>query len=91
MFKEQEAEGKEIAKRLGANFIPAEGPLNARIILVGEAGGEEEDRQGRPFVGRSGQLLRALLKKAGFKPEDVYITNVVKIRPTTLNKSNNQY
>ena len=50
-------------------------------MLVGEAPGASEDRQGRPFVGRSGKFLDELLAEAGLVRDDVYITNVVKARP----------
>jgi uracil-DNA glycosylase family 4 len=59
-----------------------EGSLDASVIVVGEGPGREEDLQGRPFVGRSGQLLdRLLIEEAGLRRDEVYITNVVKCRP----------
>jgi len=59
-----------------------DGPHTARVVIVGEAPGADEDIQGRPFVGRSGQLLeRVLLEEAGLKRHDCYITNVNKCRP----------
>lgn len=59
-----------------------EGDPDARLMVVGEGPGREEDRQGRPFVGRSGQLLdRLLAEEAGLRREEVYIANVVKCRP----------
>lgn len=61
--------------------VPGEGPTGARIMLVGEAPGREEDSQGRPFVGRSGRLLDESLKKAGLRRDDLFITSVVKCRP----------
>lgn len=57
------------------------GNLFAKIFFVGEAPGAEEDLQKRPFVGRSGKLLDTYFERAGFKREDVYITNIVKCRP----------
>ncbi len=63
------------------NAVPGDGPINAPIMFVGEAPGREEDLQGRPFVGRSGQLLEELLEEIGLAREDVFITNVVKSRP----------
>jgi len=63
------------------NPVIGEGPLTADIILIGEAPGRREDETGRPFVGPAGQLLNALLAKAGLRREEVYITNVVKCRP----------
>jgi DNA polymerase len=58
-----------------------EGDMNAELLVVGEAPGEEEDRTGRPFVGRAGKLLDLLLLTAGFPRERVYICNVLKCRP----------
>lgn len=59
-----------------------EGDPHARLMVVGEGPGRDEDLQGRPFVGRSGQLLdRLLLEEAGLQRRQVYITNVVKCRP----------
>ncbi len=61
--------------------VPGEGPANARIMLIGEGPGYHEDRQGRPFVGPSGQFLTDLLAMAGLRRDEVYIANVVKCRP----------
>ncbi len=66
---------------LSANFVPGEGPLNAKVMVVGQAPGAEEDMQGRPFVGRSGVLLSHLLKLAGLRRDGVYITSVVQFFP----------
>jgi uracil-DNA glycosylase len=63
------------------NMVPGEGNPDATVMLVGEAPGASEDKQGRPFVGRAGKLLDELLAEAGLAREDVYITNVVKARP----------
>jgi len=63
------------------NIVPGEGNPDADVLLVGEAPGASEDKQGRPFVGRSGKLLDALLAEAGLVRDDVFITNVVKARP----------
>ncbi len=57
------------------------GSPTARLLLVGEGPGAEEDRRGEPFVGRAGQLLNAMLGAIGLSREDVYIANVVKCRP----------
>lgn len=57
------------------------GPPGAKVMLVGEGPGVEEDRQGRPFVGAAGRLLDRMLTDAGFRREDLYLTNVVKCRP----------
>jgi len=61
--------------------VPGEGDPQAAIMLVGEAPGEVEDRQGRPFVGPSGQFLSRLLEQNGLSREEVFITNSVKCRP----------
>ena len=58
-----------------------EGNPDADMMFVGEAPGAEEDRQGRPFVGRSGQKLTQMIEALGLKREDVYIANVLKRRP----------
>ena len=58
--------------------VPGEGPPGARLMLVGEMPGDEEDVEGRPFVGPSGRLLRALLEEAGAPAERVFLTNAVK-------------
>jgi len=58
-----------------------EGAPAAELLFVGEGPGEEEDRQGRPFVGRAGQLLNQMIAAMGLRREDVYIANVVKCRP----------
>jgi DNA polymerase len=57
------------------------GSREARVMVVGEAPGAEEDRQGEPFVGRAGQLLDAVLRAAGFTRGQVYIANILKCRP----------
>ncbi len=63
------------------NAVPGEGSINAKLMLVGEAPGRNEDKQGRPFVGSAGKLLDQVLSDAGIVREDVYITNIVKCRP----------
>ncbi|MEK7567886.1 MAG: uracil-DNA glycosylase [Patescibacteria group bacterium] len=66
---------------LKTNLVFGEGNAGAEILFIGEAPGAEEDKQKRPFVGRSGQLLRRMIRENGLKEEDVYITNIVKRRP----------
>jgi len=61
--------------------VPGEGSSAARVIFVGEAPGEQEDLQGRPFVGAAGKLLTELLASVGLRRGDVFITNIVKCRP----------
>ena len=62
-------------------IVFADGSAGARIVFVGEAPGYNEDVQGKPFVGRAGQLLNQMLADVGLKREDVYICNVLKCRP----------
>lgn len=63
------------------NIVFGDGDPCADLMFVGEAPGEEEDRQGRPFVGRSGQLLDKMIVAMGLARERVYIANVLKTRP----------
>ncbi len=63
------------------NIVFGEGNPDTPLMFIGEAPGEEEDKQGRPFVGDAGQLLTRLIEKMGFKRKSLYITNVVKCRP----------
>jgi uracil-DNA glycosylase family protein len=58
--------------------VGGEGSRKARLMLVGEQPGDEEDQQGKPFVGPAGKLLRRLLDEAGIAPADFYLTNAVK-------------
>ena len=64
--------------------VMGEGDPRARILLIGEGPGEHEDSSGRPFVGRAGALLDRALEEAGLARADVYITNVVRCRPTLV-------
>ncbi|MBI2899421.1 MAG: uracil-DNA glycosylase [Planctomycetes bacterium] len=57
------------------------GSLRAPVVFVGEAPGEDEDRQGEPFVGRAGQLLTKTLRDLGVRRSEVYIANILKCRP----------
>jgi uracil-DNA glycosylase family 4 len=62
----------------GTNMVIYRGNPDSQLMIIGEAPGTEEDRQGKPFVGRSGQLLDQILEAVGFDPnEDVFITNAV--------------
>ena len=63
------------------NAVPGEGNPQSRIMFIGEGPGFYENEQGRPFVGAAGNFLDELLGDAGFKREEVFITNVVKCRP----------
>jgi uracil-DNA glycosylase len=61
--------------------VPGVGPTSARIMIVGEAPGQNEDQQGEPFVGAAGKLLDQLLRGIGLVRADVFITNILKCRP----------
>jgi DNA polymerase len=61
--------------------VPGEGPVPARILLVGEAPGKREDELGRPFVGRAGSILEELLCSIGLSRDEVFITSINKCRP----------
>jgi uracil-DNA glycosylase len=64
------------------NTVPGEGDPGAAVMFVGEGPGEQEDRTGRPFVGRAGQLLRKMIREElGLDPAEVFIANIVKCRP----------
>jgi len=63
------------------SVVFGEGNPKARVFVIGEAPGADEDAQGRPFVGRSGQLLDKILLAIGFERSDVYIGNIIKCRP----------
>jgi DNA polymerase len=58
--------------------VPGEGPLCAKVMLVGQNPGEKEDETGRPFVGRAGKFLTKMLAENGIKREELFITNIVK-------------
>ncbi len=61
--------------------VPGDGPTGAKIMLIGEAPGANEDREGMPFIGRSGVYLKASLLKVGIDPGAVFITSAVKCHP----------
>jgi uracil-DNA glycosylase family 4 len=65
----------------GELLVFGEGPGTARLMLIGEAPGEEEAKSGRPFVGNAGRLLGKYLTEAGIAREEAYVTNVMKVRP----------
>lgn len=73
--------GKEHALVFG------EGPKKPKLMLIGEAPGEQESLQGRPFVGKAGKNLDHFLMLAGMKREEIYISNAVKYRPTKTGKT----
>src|SRR3989304_9027429 len=68
--------------KTNTHYVFGSGNPYADVVLVGEAPGEEEDKRGKPFVGRAGVLLTELLTSVGFSREkDTYIVNVLKCRP----------
>jgi uracil-DNA glycosylase len=66
---------------LESSLVLGEGSLSAQVFFIGEAPGLNEDREKRPFVGRSGKLLRLNIQEIGLKEDDFYISNIVKRRP----------
>lgn len=85
-----EALHEEIRQHAGCGFepcetatrmVPGEGSPTAEVLFLGEAPGASEDLEGRPFVGRAGQVLDTVLGEAGLDRDSVFITNVVKARP----------
>lgn len=70
----------ELAKG-ATQLVFADGSAEAELVFVGEAPGQQEDLQGKPFVGAAGQFLNEMLAEIGLSREDVYITNIVKYRP----------
>lgn len=67
--------------RFRTNAVPGEGNRSAELMFIGEGPGRDEDLQGRPFIGRAGQLLRKIIAAMTFREDEVYITNMVKCRP----------
>jgi len=68
-------------------LVFGEGPKKPRLMLIGEAPGEQESLMGRPFVGKAGKNLDRFLELAGLAREEIYISNAVKLRPTKTGKS----
>ncbi len=64
-----------------SQLVMGDGNPDADVVFIGEAPGENEDIQGRPFVGAAGKLLSTMLESVGMERSDVYITNIVKYRP----------
>lgn len=68
-------------------LVFGEGPAQARLMLVGEAPGEQEAMLGRPFVGKAGKLLDAFIAGTGLTRAEMYVTNTVKFRPSRVSKA----
>ncbi|MCS7277635.1 MAG: uracil-DNA glycosylase, partial [Aquificaceae bacterium] len=81
LYETIERERKCILYEGASGYVFGEGNPYSLLLFVGEAPGEEEDQQKRPFVGRAGRYLNQKLEEVGLKREEVYITNVVKSRP----------
>lgn len=81
LYEKMERERKCVLYEGASGYVFGEGNPYSPVVFVGEAPGEEEDLQKRPFVGRAGRLLNEKLAQVGLKREEVYITNVVKSRP----------
>ncbi|MDR1375246.1 MAG: uracil-DNA glycosylase [Holosporaceae bacterium] len=77
-------------KKCARNMVFGSGNEHAKVLLLGEAPGEEEDKQGIPFVGQSGQLLNTILAAVGFDRTMVYITNILPWRPPGNRTPTNQ-
>lgn len=90
-FKKREKACKKCIKcslsNSRTNVVFGEGTLNSKIMLIGEAPGNHEDKTGRPFVGRAGQLLNNYLEAENIsRKKDIYITNIVKCHPPNNRK-----
>ncbi|MBR5010626.1 MAG: uracil-DNA glycosylase [Clostridia bacterium] len=70
----------------GKRLVPGEGELTARVMLIGEAPGEQEEKLSRPFVGKAGRNLDEMLALGGIPRSALYVTNTVKLRPTSPGK-----
>lgn len=66
---------------MSLKYVHPSGSTKSGLVIIGEAPGEQEDLKGKPFVGRSGKLLDKMLQYIDLNREDVYITNIVKVRP----------
>ena len=78
-LKEEALKCHRCQLREGANgVVMGEGSINNKIMLIGEGPGANEDRLGRPFVGKAGKLMDKILKSVNLKREELYITNVIK-------------
>jgi len=75
---------QELSPGESRSLVFGEGRADAKTVLIGEAPGEQEALQGRPFVGKAGKNLDELLELAGLERDSLYITNTVKFRPTKL-------
>ncbi len=82
LYREMERSDELTTMRRRSRLVFGTGDPAASVVLIGEAPGADEEKQGRPFVGRAGQLLDKALEAAGLDRSRIWISNVVKIRPT---------
>lgn len=71
----------EHLRKTAKQIVKGEGPIDPLVIFIGEAPGANEDKVGRPFVGRAGKYFEQLLESIGVARKDVFVTNIVKYRP----------
>lgn len=88
IYKEMEEKASEVFP--GRKIVFGDGKINADILLVGEAPGGEEEKQGKPFVGSAGKNLNRFLELIELERDKIYITNVVKLRPFRLSPKTNK-
>lgn len=72
---------RSLAAAAKQKYVPLRGNTSSKCVLIGEAPGENEEKEGKAFAGASGQLLMKMVAEAGFSPQDYWITNVFKVRP----------
>ena len=82
VFREKLLQAVETSAYQEHIIVFGEGAENPALMMIGEAPGGDEEKQGRPFVGKAGKNLSAFLEVVGLKREEIYISNVVKLRPT---------
>lgn len=80
-YQNQLRKALETSLYQGKTIVFGEGARSPVLMMIGEAPGGEEEKQGRPFVGKAGKNLSAFLEVLGLKREEIYISNVVKLRP----------
>lgn len=68
-------------REAGSRLVPGDGPTYPRLLFLGEAPGQREDRHGKPFIGASGKFLEGMLESVGLARSEVFVTNAVKYRP----------
>lgn len=87
LYEKMRKEAKEVG--YSSSLVPGEGAASPRLLLIGEAPGAKEEAQGKPFVGSAGKNLDSFLQHLGLTREEIYITNLVKLRPSKLSPAGN--